>query len=195
MRNTSLHINSNHVISTCISHFGYQLPLHLLTGMPRRHQDMWSRSAPSRYHQDWKPPASGSDRASEGHTCWSLPDTRGTTSSQADTNTETWEDTREKSCRSHRPNSGKYKRSRAVRKGSPSQTYKKNTEANAKVYDLNQRTMHTPRSNKVVRRWRASFLRGDLLFADVRTAMEGLAEAQQHQGTFTSRTAELPCES
>ena len=39
----------------------------------------------------------------------------------------------------------------------------------------------TPRSHKLVQTWRSRFLRGTCSFADVRTAMEELTEAQQHQ--------------
>ena len=53
-------------------------------------------------------------------------------SGQAD-NTETWEETKEKFLH--------VTPDELARKGSRCQTYKKNTEANTKVYDFNQSTM------------------------------------------------------
>ena len=75
------------------------------------------------------------------------------------------------------------------KKGSLSQTCKKNSEANTKVYGLNQRTMQALNNLALVyatfqqagANLEVGFSEGDLLFADVRPAMEGLAEAQQHQ--------------
>ena len=54
----------------------------------RRIRDLWSRSATSLYQEDWKPPASGNDGASEGYTGWSRRDARGTSSSGHADNTE-----------------------------------------------------------------------------------------------------------
>ena len=63
------------------------------------------------------------------------------------------------------------------RKGSLSSTYKKNTEANNKVYDLNQRTV-------VVKESAAA----DMLFASEEGAVDKLEAARQHQ----DRTLEVP---
>ena len=92
-------------------HFHLHIRAGLLTGMPRRHQDVWSRSAPSWYQKDWQPLASGGDKASEGYTVWSRRDTRGTSSSGQADNTETWVDIpRKKIWRLHGPTSGSCKR-------------------------------------------------------------------------------------
>ena len=72
-----------------------------------------------------------------------------------------------------------------------SQTYKKSPKPTRKCTTTTRGRCrlliiwhwYTPRSNKLVRTWWSSY-EGDLLFTDVRTAMEGLAEAQQHQERF-----------
>ena len=75
------------------------------------------------------------------------------------------------------------------RKGSLSQTNKRNIEANTKVYDLNQKALQALSNLALVY---ASFeeagadleveaSEGDQLHADMRTALEGLAEVQQEQ--------------
>ena len=131
---------------------GYQVPLlkytffihirtGLLIGMPPRHQDTWSRSSPSWYRKDWESSASGGDRASDGIGGWSQRDTRGTSSSGHADNTETWEETKDKFLNITPDELWRLQKILSNKKGTWSQTYKKNTEANAQVYDLNQKTM------------------------------------------------------
>ena len=75
------------------------------------------------------------------------------------------------------------------KKGGPSQTYKKNTEANAKVYDLNQKTMQALESLAAVH---AVFEKSgkdlnvgssecDTVFAESRAAMNEFNVVQQDQ--------------
>ena len=69
------------------------------------------------------------------------------------------------------------------------QYYKKITEAKVKVYDLTQRTMQSLENlalvyatfEQAVTNMEVEFSEEDLLLADVRAAMRGHAEAQQHQ--------------
>ena len=92
--------SSSCITSSCTSHFGYQVPwleythflsirTGLLTGMPRRHQDTWSRSSPSWYQKDSISSTSGGDKVSDGNAGWSQRDTRGTSSSGRADNTGT----------------------------------------------------------------------------------------------------------
>ena len=75
------------------------------------------------------------------------------------------------------------------RKGSVSQTCKKNTQANTKVYDFNQKTMQAlsglalvyARFEEAGADVEVETSEGDLLYADMRTALEGLADVQQEQ--------------
>ena len=74
------------------------------------------------------------------------------------------------------------------RKGSLSSTYKKNTEANTKVYDLNQKTMQALDAlaeeyeifEETMKKGTHETEEGDMLFA-VAYAMEELDKAQKDQ--------------
>ena len=83
--------------------------------------------------------ACGGDKAV--YSGWSRRDTRGTRSSGQADDTEIWENTSENLLRITPAEMWKLQKILSSRKGSVSQTYKKNTEANMKVYDLNQKTM------------------------------------------------------
>ena len=98
---------------------------------------VWSRSTPSWYQKDWKPKASGGDRASEGQTGWKhsrhqLQRSGGQHRDMENTSEKVPADCAEL---------WKLQKILTSREGSLSQTYKNSTEANTKVYDLNQRTM------------------------------------------------------
>ena len=75
------------------------------------------------------------------------------------------------------------------RKGSLSSTYKKNTEANTKVYDLNQKTMQAVDVlaedyeifEETMKKVTYETDEGDMLFAVAYEAMEELDKAQKHQ--------------
>ena len=95
----------------------------------------------------------------------------------------------ENGCRLRCPKYGSCRKHSAAEKGSLSLTHKKNTEANTKVYDLNQKTMHALSNVAFVY---ARFVgagadlevdtsEGDLRRADMSTALEGLADVQQDQ--------------
>ena len=136
-----------------MSHFGFQVPwleytllLHiragLLAGMPRRHQDTGSRSSPPWCQKDWKSSTSGGDKSSDGNAGWSQRDTRGTSSSIHADHTDTLEETKEKFPNITREELWRLQEISSNKKGSLSQTWKRNTEANAKVNDLNQKTLY-----------------------------------------------------
>ena len=141
----------------------------LLAGMPRRHQDMWSRSSPSWYQKDWKPSTSGGEKASDGNAGWSQRDTRSTSSTGQADNTETWEETKDK-CLNITPDElWKVQKILSTKRGSLSQTNKKFTEANVKVCDLKQKTMqalstlavvYATFEKKAVQTWRLRILSG-----------------------------------
>ena len=116
-------------------------------GMPPRCQDTWSRSSPSWYQMDWKSSHAGGDRT-EGSREWCHRDTPGPTSETGAASSngkkhkcQTWEGTKEKFLNITDADLCSLQKIQHNEKGSLSQTYKKNTEANAKVVDLNQKTM------------------------------------------------------
>ena len=142
-------------------HFHLHIRTGLLTGMPLR-QDVWSRSAPSWYQKD---SASESDKASEG-TQAGAGGTLAAPAPQVD-NTETWAATKEKLLQVAPADLWMLQKILSSKKGSVSQTYKTNSEANTKVYDLNHRTMQDLNNfaivyatlNKLVQLGRSRFLR------------------------------------
>ena len=63
---------------------------------------------------------------------------------------QTWEETKEKILNITATDLWSLQKILHNKRGSPSQTYTKNTEANAEVYDLNQKTMQALESLAVV---------------------------------------------
>ena len=109
-------------------------------------------------------------------------------SGQAD-NTETWEETKDKVLHSTLDELWNLEKILSNKKCRLSWTNKKNNEANAKVHDLNQKTMQALNTVAVVY---AAFEQAganlevenseaDMLHADVRAAMEEFDDAQQNQ--------------
>ena len=134
----------------------------LLTGMPRRHQDMWSRSQLLEAMRRRR----GTQVGADGTLAAPASAARRRTISADCTGRilEAAKDNKQQE-RSFTP------------------TNKKNTEANTKVHDLNQRTMQALNNLAIVF---ATFAQagapmGDLLCADVRAAMEDFNEDQQNQ--------------
>ena len=186
--------------SSCASHLGYQVPLlkytlfllfrtGLLTGMPRRHQDTWSKPSPSWYQKNWKSSTSEGDKTSDGNAGCTQRDTRGTSSSGHADNTETWEETKEKFMNITPEELRRLQKILSNEKGSLSQTHKKNTEANAKIYDPSWKAMQPLETlaavcavfEKAGENRNVENSEGDVLHADGRAAIEEFNRAQHNQ--------------
>ena len=157
--------------------------------MSRRIRDTWSRSEPSWYKKDWKTQASGGDKALEGCSGWVQ---AGHSRHQFQRSGGQYQDMgnqQGKPCRLRWPRYGSCKKIFSSRTGSLSQTYKKNTEANTKVCDLSRKTMQAlsnltlvcARFEEAGADLEVETSERDLLHADIRTALEGVAEVQHEQ--------------
>ena len=137
----------------CTIHVHLRIRTGLLTGLPRRHQDTWSRSRPSWYQKDWNPlslllpslppPPSPSFWRRYGVGGVHRLDPAGRSRHQLQRPVGQHGDMgryQEKFLQIAPAEIWKLAKLLSSKTGSPSQTYKKISEANTKVYDLNQRT-------------------------------------------------------
>ena len=105
------------------------------------------RSSPSWYQKDLKSSQVGGSRTPEGCREWGHRDSRGTTaetgsaSSSGKHRCQTWVGTKENIDNIPHGDLWIVQKILHDKKGSPSQTCKKNTEANAKLHDLDLKTM------------------------------------------------------
>ena len=119
-----------------------------LLGMPPRYHDAGSRSSPSWYQKDWKSTQVGGSRTPEGCREWERGDSRGHTAETGSASSSgkkhkcpTWVGTKEKILNIPPADLWSVQKILHDKRGSLSQTYKKNTEGNAKLYDFDQKTM------------------------------------------------------
>ena len=124
--------------------------------------------------------ASGADEAPEGYTGWSRRDTRGTSSSGQADNTETWTDTKEMLLQIAPADLWKLQELRSNKKGSLSPTKKKHRGQHEGVRPdpeeaLSSLAIENATFEQADQILEAEISEGNLLFADVRTAMDKLS--------------------
>ena len=119
----------------------YHFVLFGCLGCPSRYRDTWSRQSPS-WYQDSKSSQASGYKSPEGYREWSHQDNGNRRCElQWEKQTwQTWEATGDKIL-SAPPADLRHLQKNLHKKKRLSQTYKKNTEANARVYDLYQKTM------------------------------------------------------
>ena len=126
--------------------------------MSSQPRNTWTRSSKSWYQNRWAPPGP-SEEGSGKYAGWSRREIRGAGSSGYDNSGQShWSGTRESSITGAKPDHKEKEKETYVvpkvsiwnlqkilsyRKGSLASTYKKNNEANSKVYELNLKTMHS----------------------------------------------------